>query len=155
MTFFDKPKVAGIDEYELRWALENVLRVRFVHEVAPGPAGQALVWEFLAGHGRRLFREAVLSMRSAGLGWREIADQLGRLEPGEEYESAVRMFEAVAVSEDSWGNRCVRWHCDTCSGWVHEYGPEGESHPVDAEPGHKDDCERLAAAVARYQAEAW
>jgi hypothetical protein len=67
---------------------------------------------------------------------------------------AEAAFRYAAGSADSHWNRTygpsVTWRCPACGGLVSDRGPV--SGPRDDEPGHTDGCQRLAAAVAAWEA---
>ena len=148
MSLFTATQIAGIDEYELRWGLENVLRNRTAQGKSPtdpeGPAGEARVWAFLAHHARNLYREAVMSLRSAGYDWRQITELLGKLDARDEFESIERVFFSAA---NSWDQSEARWKCGTCGEWITEPSPANTSGcgPVYDQEGHDPKCERWAA----------
>ena len=47
--------------------------------------------------------------------------------------------------------RSFPWRCPACRSLVSDRGPC--SGPLDDEPGHQDGCQRLAAAVATWEAQ--
>ena len=47
--------------------------------------------------------------------------------------------------------RSFPWRCPACHGLVSDRGPYGGPH--DDEPGHQDGCQRLATAVAAWDAQ--
>jgi hypothetical protein len=72
---------------------------------------------------------------------------------GDTYDLAVKAFEYVtdAGNHDRSGTLSFPWDCPACGTTVSDRGPY-DSHPADSEPGHAEDCTRLAAATAAYEA---
>jgi hypothetical protein len=67
---------------------------------------------------------------------------------------AEAAFHYAAGHPDSYWNRAygpsVTWRCRACGGLVRDRGPV--SGPRDDEPGHAGGCQRLAAAIAAWEA---
>ncbi len=90
------------------------------------------------------------------MAWRQIGEAL-RLGPVAEERGvslAEAAFDYAAGAEHArpFETLSFAWTCPACRGFVLDRGPFGD-HPVDGEPGHAEGCERLAAAVAAYEAE--
>jgi len=99
----------------------------------------------------------VRDARGAGHTWQEIGEALG-ITPNGESELAGDTVAEAAYSfaagrpDTAWRyGRSFAWRCASCDGVISDKGPF--NHPVDNEPGHTDDCTRLAAAVAAWDAE--
>lgn len=123
--------------------------------------------EMLAGHDdalarveveRRLelgawrdFAQAVVEARAEGHTWEQIVNHVPGLGPAHGAEAAEKLFELVSVPGSRFGEDHVTWRCGDCDGLVLDRGPDA-GHPVDAEPGHRDDCGRLASEISRYVA---
>lgn len=103
----------------------------------------------LESEARRGFAQA--GARAAGHSWEQIVKHVPGLgsEPG--VDVAGKLFELVSLPGSRSGELHVTWRCGSCEGLVLDRGPEA-GHPVDAEPGHRAHCERLAAEVSRYVA---
>jgi hypothetical protein len=98
----------------------------------------AISW-FLSGYAR--------SAREAGQNWGEIGEALydgTTLSPDGWPEEAFAYFAA-----DLGSGPVVPWTCLQCGGTVMDRGPDAGS-PADSEPGHRDGCARLAAAVREW-----
>ena len=100
---------------------------------------------------RRGFGRAVAEARAAGLSWEQIVRHVPGLGPTSGVDAAQKLFESVSVPGSQIGEHHVTWRCGDCDGLVLDRGPEA-GHPVDAEPGHRAHCERLAGDVSRYVA---
>jgi hypothetical protein len=106
---------------------------------------------------RGLARRYVRAAREDGHSWTVIGAALGLpsggyVGAGETIAEAA--FHFTAGPADSYWNRTygpsVTWRCPACGGLVSDRGPV--SGPRDDEPGHNDGCQRLAAAVATWEA---
>jgi hypothetical protein len=105
------------------------------------------------GLGRRYLRAA----REDGHSWTVIGAALG-LPSGGDVSGGETIAEAAfryaAGPADSHWNRTygpsVTWRCPACGGLISDRGPV--SGPHDDEAGHNAGCERLAAAVATWEA---
>src|SRR5258708_3098904 len=96
--------------------------------------------------------------REDGAGWLQIGEALGLAEDGDPrgYELAVAAYEYAAGKPDLWGNNTFYYSCPSCAQTISDRGPY-QSHPEDNEQGHGQDCARLAADIAAWQADqdAW
>ena len=99
---------------------------------------------------RRGFSQAVAEARAEGFTWEHIAGRVPWL-ARHGAEAAEMLFELVAVPGAGANVDHLSWRCGDCDGTVLDRGPYG-GHPVDAEPGHRDTCGRLAAEASRYVA---
>ena len=106
---------------------------------------------------RGLARRYVRAAREDGHSWTVIGAALrltsgGYVGAGETIAGAA--FRYAAGSADSHWNRTyspsVTWRGPACGGLVSDRGPV--SGPHDDEPGHNAGCQRLAAAVAAWEA---
>lgn len=100
---------------------------------------------------RRVFAQAVIEARADGHSWEQIVRHVPGLEPAYGDEAAEKLFALVSVPGSRFGGDHVSWRCGDCDGLVLDRGPDA-GHPVDAEPGHREGCGRLAAEVGRYVA---
>ncbi len=99
----------------------------------------------------KAFARAVAEARAANFSWEQIAQRVPGVVRNFGPQAAERLFEMVAVVGSRPGERYAQWRCGECDGLVRDYGPYG-GHPVDAEPGHRGDCERQTRAVRAYEA---
>lgn len=100
---------------------------------------------------RRGFAQAVAEARAAGHSWEQIVRYVPGLGPEPGADAGEKLFELVSVPGSRFGEHHVTWLCGSCEGLVLDRGPQA-GHPVDAEPGHRAHCERLAAEVGHYVA---
>lgn len=100
----------------------------------------------------------VRDAREAGHTWQEIGDALGVVPGGDADQAGETVAEAaytyVAGHPDTerarlYG-RSFTWHCPSCDQAINDQGLIGA--PDENEPGHTDDCSRMAAAVAEWDA---
>ena len=99
---------------------------------------------------RRGFGQAVAEARAEGFTWERIAARVpGLARHGA--EAVEVLFELVAVPGVGANGDHLSWRCGDCDGMVLDRGPYG-GHPADAEPGHREECGRLAAEASRYVA---
>lgn len=97
--------------------------------------------------------------RAAGRSWDEIGAALDLEADGEGRSRAEVAFEwlvegRVPQAPDRWPSfhaPTTSWDCVTCGQRVTDRGPY-ESHPVDNEDGHREDCVRHRADVAAWVA---
>ena len=99
----------------------------------------------------KAFAQAVAEARAADFTWQQITQRVPGLVRNFGPQAAERLFEMVAVMGSRPGERYAQWRCGECDGLVRDYGPYG-GHPVDAEPGHRGDCERQTGVVRAYEA---
>ena len=115
--------------------------------------------EILADTAARIRREYTERARAEGITWRQIGEALG-LDQGADgksgYDLGVAAFEHFEGEPDLWYQSNFHYHCASCGEWITDRGPHN-SHPEDNESGHAEDCARLAAELAAWQAErgAW
>lgn len=104
-------------------------------------------------------RNYIRDAREAGHTWDEIGTALDLIPGGEPDLSGDTVAEAAysyaAGSPDTetarrYG-RSVVWTCGSCEGLISDHGLC--NGPADDERGHADDCARLAATVAAWDAE--
>jgi hypothetical protein len=90
--------------------------------------------------------------RVEGASWQEIGEAL-RLAADEAGRSVAELaYEQIVGVPDLWSQTSMYWSCPACGRNVTDRGPY-DSHPLDNEHGHSEDCSRMAAAVAAWQAE--
>ena len=99
----------------------------------------------------KAFTRAVTEARAADFAWEQITQRVPGLVRTYGPQAAERLFEMIAVVGSRPSERHAPWRCGECDGLVRDYGPYG-GHPVDAEPGHRGDCERQTTAVCAYEA---
>lgn len=107
--------------------------------------------EFEAG---QAITRAARYAREDGLTWEQIGEALYPADPEPGGDSrAMRAFARLGSAYDSFEAATFTWTCPACHGRVRDYGPETGCHPTEDERGHACDCERLAQAVADYDAQ--
>jgi hypothetical protein len=125
-----------------------------VRDVAPEAGIRFAV--VLAGTARHKLHSYIKQARQDGLTWQQIGHALRLERTAEErgaslaevaFEYATDAGRAGPFDELSFG-----WTCPSCQQVVSDHGPYN-GHPADCEPGHAEGCQRLAAAVAAYEAE--
>lgn len=157
---------------EARWAVNAaILRMAHaagapVHErpIAPGLRTTVSDAEPLAGIGFALMltdaaaneiHRYIRRAREDGAGWREIGTAL-RLERDVEERGGdlgAAAFEyAAGPPAQRFDRLWFHWTCPVCQRPITDYGPY-DSHPDDCESGHAEGCQRLAAAIAAYDAQ--
>ncbi len=107
---------------------------------------------------RRAAREYVRAAREAGHSWDQIGHSLG-VAPGADADQAGQTVAEAAYTYAA-GNpdtaaavrygRSFLWRCLSCDQAISDRGLI--AGPADNELGHADDCGRLAAAVAEWDA---
>jgi len=106
---------------------------------------------------RGIARDYIRQAREAGHGWEQIGRAL-RLDASDPDRGEATPADAAYTyvvgrreSEPPWEPRYFGWTCRSCDKSITDRGLiQG---PADDELGHADDCPRLAAAVAEWDAE--
>jgi hypothetical protein len=103
---------------------------------------------------RGVVRGYIRQAREAGHGWDQIGRALGLDASGRgeatPADAAYTYAAGRRESEPPWEPRYFGWICRSCDEAITDRGLiQG---PVDDELGHADDCPRLAAAVAEWDA---
>jgi hypothetical protein len=108
----------------------------------------------LQGSAGRVIEDYARYARTEGASWQEIGEALGLGEEAKERQrsAAELAYEQIVGIPDLWSQANMYWPCPACGQTVTDRGPY-ESHPVDNEHGHADDCSRMAGEVAGWQAE--
>ena len=101
-----------------------------------------MVRDAAAGRVRRYVDDA----RAEGTAWQAIGILLG-FGDQDGVGADEQAFDLIATGD--WGSRATSWRCGACNKVVTDRGPFN-SHPVDNETGHAEDCTRFAAEI-----EAW
>jgi hypothetical protein len=104
-------------------------------------------------------RDYIRQAREAGHGWEQIGQALGLAPGGHADQESATVADAAYTyavgkreSEPPWEPRSFGWTCRSCDKPISDRGLiQG---PADDEPGHAEDCRRLAAAVAEWNARA-
>jgi hypothetical protein len=108
---------------------------------------------------RHAARDYIRQAREAGHGWDQIGHALGVApnadadQTGQSVAEAAYTYAAGSPYTDTavrYG-RSFAWRCRSCDQAISDHGPI--AGPADDEPGHTDDCPRLAVAVAEWNAE--
>jgi hypothetical protein len=128
--------------------------VRDVEPLAGACAARDL--EFAA---RRAACDYIRQAREAGRGWDQIGHALGLVPGGEADQDAATAADGAYTyaagrpdTEAPWRPRSFGWTCRSCDQHITDRGLiQG---PADDEVGHAENCTRLAAAVAEWDAEA-
>jgi hypothetical protein len=115
-----------------------------------GVRASVLTRNAAANEARRYAEQA----RSTGRTWDEIAEAFGI--GAEDYDEPrdVLAFGLVAEGRpmpfrESFDQRDAWWRCGSCGERIRDRGPY-DSHPADAESGHRADCRRHAAEIAEW-----
>jgi hypothetical protein len=117
-----------------------------------GPLAEVAIGRRLIIEATRTFNHYVARARSAGFTWQEIAERVPGYSRDYGGEAAEVLFTQVAgLPRPGFAEHYVSWRCGDCEGLVLDRGPYG-GHPADAEPGHRDGCERLCRDVTVYVA---
>ena len=101
---------------------------------------------------RMMMIEYAKKARGEGTPWRELEEPLG-IDPEDEWiDPSVEAFRLVA-NPPSMPHDPVyaTWTCASCGEFIRDSGPLA-GHPVDAESGHGEGCERYAREIAAYEA---
>lgn len=127
------------------WRTRPVLNGAMTETHAEPVAGlkTAAALEYAAA---RQVRDYMRLAREDGATWTQIGQALGL-----DGEAGQRAYDrAVGDGQPGWSyDRSFAWRCPDCDGLVLDAGPDGGS-PQAAEPGHADNCQRLAR-----ESEAW
>jgi hypothetical protein len=104
---------------------------------------------------RHRIHDYIKRARQDGSSWQQIGQAL-RLEHvagerGASLGEAAFDYAARAERAQPADRLWFAWLCPACRAQVIDYGPCG--HPLDYQTGHADRCQRLAAAIASYQAQ--
>ena len=117
-----------------------------------GPLAAVAIGRRLVIEATRTFNQYVARARAAGFTWEQIAERVPGYAGDHGGEAAEVLFHQVAGQpRPGFAERYVSWRCGDCEGLVLDRGPYG-GHPADAEPGHRDGCERLCRDVTVYVA---
>jgi hypothetical protein len=102
-------------------------------------------------------REYIRTAREAGHGWDEIGQALGLVPGGDVDQEGLTVAEAAYTyaagrpdTEALWRPRSFIWRCRSCEQAISDRGLI--AGPADDEMGHADDCQRLNAAAADWDA---
>ena len=103
-------------------------------------------------------RDYIRQAREAGHGWDQIGHTLG-LSPGRDADqegaspadAAYTYAAGRPDTEAPWRPRSFLWTCRSCDQHISDHGLI--QHPADDEIGHAEDCPRLTAAIAAWDAE--
>ena len=119
---------------------------------APAPPGTS------SSPRRRAARDYIRQAREAGHDWDKIGHTL-RLSPGRDADqegaspadAAYTYAAGRPDTEAPWRPRSFAWTCRSCDQHISDHGLI--QHPADDEIGHAQDCPRLTAAIAAWDAE--
>jgi hypothetical protein len=104
-----------------------------------------------------LARGYIRQAREDGHAWHEIGAALGLAKSAADQETSLSQAaydHAVGdpPTEYAWSSRqAFTWTCADCRNVISDHGSEAD-HPEDTESGHGDQCPRLAAATAAWNA---
>lgn len=106
---------------------------------------------------RRAARDYIRAAREAGHGWDQIGQALGVVPNGDADQAGPTIAEAAYTyaagrpeTEAPWRPTSFLWTCRSCDQAISDHGLI--NGPADDEPGHTEDCPRLAAEVDRWDA---
>jgi hypothetical protein len=89
--------------------------------------------------------------RGEGTPWRELVDPLGIDTSDEWIDGPKEAFRLVAGPPSMpYDPIYAHWTCASCGEFIKDNGPDA-GHPVDAEKGHADGCERHARDIAAWR----
>lgn len=93
----------------------------------------------------------ICKARAEGASWEYIAEVVGLTDrDGAGHSPAEQAFYLVVPeTPGSFEPSSTSWRCGSCGRLVEDRGPFN-SHPVDNESGHAEECARLAAEVEQY-----
>jgi hypothetical protein len=103
-------------------------------------------------------RDYVRQAREAGHGWDQIGQALGLTPNGDADRAGLTVAEAAYAyaaghphtdTAIRYGRSFV-WRCRSCDQAISDRGLI--AGPAEDEPGHREDCSRLAAAIAEWDA---
>ena len=127
------------------------------HRPRPGPLAGARSARDIELGSRHAAREYIRAAREAGHGWDEIGQALGLAPGGDADQEGLTVAEAAYTyaagrpdTEAPWRPRSFTWRCRSCEQAISDRGLI--AGPADDELGHAEDCPRLAAAVADWDA---
>jgi hypothetical protein len=100
---------------------------------------------------RRLILDYTRQAREDGHSWQEIGMALGLRAVRDSGISVGDAAYDYAAGTSGFGRPFFTWVCSACRGTVIDRGPQA-GHPADTEEGHADDCRRLAAEIAAWNA---
>jgi hypothetical protein len=102
-------------------------------------------------------REYIRQTREAGHSWDQIGQALSLAPDADVDQTGLTVAEAAYTyaagrpdTEAPWRPRSFLWTCRSCDKAISDHGLI--AGPADDEPGHTDDCPRLAAAIAEWNA---
>jgi hypothetical protein len=145
---------------DARWKdQESTIRRAFARAIADmlvdddeGQLAAVAIGRRLVIEATRTFNQYVARARAAGYTWEQIAERVPGYVRAHGGEAAEVLFTQVAGRpRPGFAERYVSWRCGDCEGLILDRGPYG-GHPADAEPGHRDRCERLCRDIAVYVA---
>jgi hypothetical protein len=106
---------------------------------------------------RRAARDYIRTAREAGFGWDHIGQALGLTPGGDADQEGLTVAEAAYIyaagrpeTEAPWRPRSFTWRCRSREQTISDRGLI--AGPADDELGHTQDCQRLAAAIADWDA---
>jgi hypothetical protein len=100
---------------------------------------------------RRLVLDYARQAREEVHSWQEIGVALGFSVGTDSEGSVADAAYDCAAGTTGFGRASFAWVCSACRSTVIDRGPQG-GHPADTEEGHADDCQRLAAEIAAWNA---
>ena len=107
---------------------------------------------------RHAARDYIRQAREAGHGWDQIGHALGVAPNADTDQAGLTVAEAAYTyaagsphtdTAVRYGRSFV-WRCRSCDQAISDHGLI--AGPADAEPGHSDNCPRLAAAITEWDA---
>jgi hypothetical protein len=106
---------------------------------------------------RRAARDYIRAARETGHGWDQIGQALGLVPARDADQEGLTVAEAAYTyaagrpdTEAPWRPRSFVWRCQSCGQAISDRGLV--AGPADDELGHAENCSRLAAAVADWDA---
>ncbi len=106
---------------------------------------------------RHAAREYIRTAREAGHGWDQIGQALGLTPGGDANHEGLTVADAAYTyaagrpdTDAPWQPRSFTWRCRSCDQAISDRGLI--AGPADDELGHTQDCRRLAAAIADWDA---